>query len=291
MRFATYAAVGVALTLVVIKSFAWMLSGSVALLGALIDSCLDLFVSIVNLLAVRHALVPADKEHRFGHGKVEALAGLGQAALICLSALYLMIESYGRLANPQSIDNSFLAVGVMVISIALTLGLVVYQQRVSRLSGSLAIAADELHYRGDLLLNGGVIAGLVLSSMGGWLEIDGFIGLAIALYLLHTAWEILSQSADQLMDRELPDEARSRIKEIVLAHPKVTSVHDLRTRTAGRKQFIQMHVEMDPEMPLSDAHRISDEVEAGVLRAFPRADVLIHQDPEGHEDVSGLAQS
>ncbi len=291
MRLATYAAVAVAIVLVVIKFVAWNASGSVALLGSLFDSLMDFAVSVLNLLAVRQALVPADHDHRFGHGKVEALAGLGQATLISLSAAYLLFESYSRLANPEIIESGDLAIGVMIISMVLTLGLILYQRRVAQASGSLAIAADELHYRGDLLINGGVIVALVLSIAFGWLEADGFFGLGIAIYLFHAAWQIGRQSTDQLMDRELPDDVRTQVKKIALDHPRVKAVHDLRTRSAGRKQFIQMHLEMDPKISLTDAHRISDEVEGALMKTFPRAEILIHQDPEGHEEVSKLAQS
>ena len=278
MRHATYASVAVALVLIVAKLFAWGVSDSVSLLATLIDSVLDALASLINLLAVRHALSPADREHRFGHGKAEALAGLGQAAFIAGSAGFLLLESARRFANPVPLDAYGLGVAVMVFSMAATLGLLWFQRRVIRQTGSTAISADALHYRTDLLVNGSVILALWL-SVKGWSGFDPLFAIAIALYILYSAWEIVRRAFDHLMDRELPDEEREQIKAIVGAHPQVRGMHDLRSRRSGIDTFIQLHLELDDELRLLRAHAISDEVEQRLQQAYPTAEIIIHIDP------------
>ncbi len=278
MRLATYASTATAAVLIVAKFIAWVMTDSVSLFATLIDSCLDALASVINLFAVRHALAPADKSHRFGHGKAEALAGLGQATFIAGSALFLVIESIGRLLHPQEMTAMSVGVGVMLFSIAATVGLVMFQSHVIRKSGSTAIRADHLHYKTDLLVNASVIVALGLSAWG-WPGFDGVFALAIAAYILHSAWEIMQDALDHLMDKELPGEERRRIKKIVLAHPEVKGMHDLRTRRSGTTVFIQLHLEMDDNLPLIEAHRIADEVEAEIRAAFPGAEIIIHQDP------------
>jgi len=278
MRRATYASVSVALVLIVAKLFAWGVSDAVSLLATLIDSVLDALASLINLLAVRHALSPADREHRFGHGKAEALAGLGQAAFIAGSAGFLLLESARRFANPVQLDTYGLRVAVMLFSMAATIGLLWYQRRVIRQTGSTAISADALHYRTDLLVNGSVILALWL-SVKGWPGFDPLFAIAIAIYILYSAWEIVQRAFDHLMDRELPDEDREQIKAIARSHPEVRGLHDLRSRKSGLDTFIQLHLELDDELRLLRAHAISDEVEQRLQQAYPTAEIIIHIDP------------
>ena len=281
MRRATYASVAVAATLIVVKTAAWIVTDSVAILSSLIDSWLDALASAVNLLAVRHALLPADSEHRFGHGKLESVAGLGQSAFIAGSAVLLLFEAGHRLIAPAPVSNEIFGIGVMVFTIALTLVLVRFQITVVARTKSVAIGADSLHYKGDILLNGSVLVSLALSMSLGWGFLDPIFAIAIAGYILWNAWRIVAQSLAVLMDRELPDEDRGRIREIALAHPDVREMHDLRSRTSGTMTFIQMHLEMDGDIKLARAHGIADEVEAEIRAAFPGAEIIIHQDPEG----------
>ena len=285
MKRATWASVGVAAVLIAVKAWAFAVTGSMALLATLFDSLLDGAASVVNLIAVRVALTPADRQHRFGHGKAEALAGLGQAALIGASALFLASESVSRLLDPQPIDRSLEGIGVIVASLALTLGLVSYQRYVQRRTGSLAIAADSLHYASDFVLNFGVIAALVIAGVFGVVWADAAIALVLAAWIAYAAWEIVARSTSELMDRQLPREDRLRIEEIALSHPEVYTIHDLRTRQAGRTVFIQFHLEMEGGLTLRRAHAICDEVEAAIEADFPDAEILIHQDPAGHETV------
>ncbi len=288
MRLATYAAVATASVLILAKLAAWILTDSVSMLGSLMDSSLDGFASLINLMAVRHALVPADREHRFGHGKAEALAGLAQAAFITGSSVFLLLEVGDRAFRPHKIEASEIGIAVLVVSILLTLLLVAFQRHVVKRTGSLAISADSLHYKGDLLMNLAVILALVLVGGFGLIWADPLIGLAIAAYLLYGAWRIFALARDQLMDRELPDDMRARIREIATGHASVIDMHDLRTRASGTDTFIQMHLEMDPQMPLIEAHEISDEVEGWLREAFPGAEVIIHQDPFGVEEARAV---
>ncbi|MEX2518028.1 MAG: cation diffusion facilitator family transporter [Paracoccaceae bacterium] len=279
MRSATYAAVGVALTLIVIKLGAYLATNSVAMLSTLVDSTLDLAASLVNLFAVRQALVPADRDHRFGHGKAEALAGLFQSAIIAGSSAFLLFQAGERLLHPEPIMAENVGLVVMLVSIALTIGLVAWQRYVIRRTASLAISADSLHYVGDLLINGGVIAALVLGSSFGWLHADGIIAIAIAGILGFSAWQIIRTALAELMDEELGAEEREKVKEIALAQQGVLGLHDLRTRRSGQQIFMQMHLDIDGGISLGDAHIISDAVEIRLMQEFPEAEVIIHQDP------------
>ena len=284
MRWATYASVAVAIILIVIKIMAYLVTGSVAILSSLIDSFLDFIASGINLFAVRHALVPADHDHRYGHGKAEAIAGLAQAAFIVGSALFLIFEAINRFSHQQALENGMVGIGVMLITIALTALLVKFQRYVVKKTGSIVITADSLHYLGDLLLNLSVIVALILSIYLDWQIADPIFALMIALYILRSAWVIGEQSLAQLMDQELPDEVREEIKAIALQHPEVLNLHELRTRSSGRQYFFQLHLEMDGELKLKEAHQIANAVEIEICKAFPNAEVIIHEDMEGlHE--------
>lgn len=280
-RRAAIASVTVATLLILAKAAAWLTTGSISLLSALIDSTLDLAASLVNLIAIRQAIQPPDKEHRFGHGKAEPLAGLAQAGFVLGSAGFLLVHAGERLVRPAPISNTEVGYAVMGLSIVLTLGLVLYQRLVVRRTGSLAISADSLHYSVDLLTNVTVIVALVLSTQFGWLWADPLIAIVIGMVILRSAWQILKQSLNLLMDRELPDEDRARIRRIARSHPEVMDIHDLRTRSSGTHLFIQFHLELDGNMTLLDAHTISDQVMKELERAFPDAEVLIHEDPHG----------
>ncbi|WP_246068825.1 cation diffusion facilitator family transporter [Ferrovibrio terrae] len=284
MRRATYASVLVVLVLVAAKMAAWLQTESVALLASLVDSLLDGVASAINLLAVRHALTPADDEHRFGHGKAEALAGLGQGALVTGSALYLFITGIQHLITPQPIGSSPAGIAVMVLSILLTGGLILYQRHIVRQTGSLAIAADRLHYVADLATNLTVIAALLLASQPDYVWVDAVAALIVAAIIVKSAIDIVRGALDNLMDREMAEVDRERILTVVRQHSQARALHDLRTRRAGLQVFIQFHLELDPEISLRAAHRITDEIETELRRMFPGAGVLIHQDPAGYDD-------
>jgi ferrous-iron efflux pump FieF len=288
MRRAAIASVSVSLFLVGIKTFAYFASHSVAMLASLADSALDLFTSGLNLIAIRSALTPADAEHRFGHGKAEPLAGLAQGAFITASALFLVIQAVNRILKPEPIDHSVEALIVMCIAMACTIVLVIYQRKVIARTGSLAVEADQTHYLSDLSTNLGVVLALVLSSVLGWTLADPLIAIAVAGIMVYTALGVGRVSFHQLMDRELPDAERARICRIAMSHTAVKNVHDLKTRMAGLSTFIQLHLALDPQMKLADAHAVSDAVETALLEAYPGADVIIHQDPAGLEPPPAL---
>lgn len=281
---AAMASVAAASVLLVLKSYAAWATGSVAMLGSLADSGLDLLASAVALYSVRLAAQPADADHRFGHGKAEALAALFQIALITLSAGAICVHAVNRLDDAAAPMNIEYGVGVSAIAIAVTLALVSYQRRALRKSRSLAVRTDNLHYESDLYLNLSVIAALVLEQVGGLRGADALFGLGIALWLAWNAWRAANHAIDELMDREWPDEKRQRFLAVASQHPELKGIHDLRTRTSGTHDFVQFHVWVDPAMTVAHAHQVMDEVEEKLAAAFPGTEVLIHPDPEGHRD-------
>jgi ferrous-iron efflux pump FieF len=281
---ATWASLLVATVLIVAKFLAWIGTGSVALLSSLVDSLVDAAASLVNFFAVRHASVPADREHRFGHGKAEPLAALGQSAFLVGSAVLLMAEAIRRLISPEPVANPPAGIAVMVFSIVVTIGLVLYQRHVVRHTGSLAVGADELHYRGDIILNLSVIVTLVVGHSFSVPLLDPLFGAAVGVWIIYSAVKIARLSLTQLMDRELPDAERARVRAIAESHPEVAAVHDIRTRVAGPTAFIQLHIEMDGEMNLLHAHEVSDDVEGQLRDAFPHAEIIIHEDPAGIDE-------
>ena len=278
MKRATYASVTTAVILIVAKLYAWFITDSVSILASLIDSSLDALASIINLLAVRHALTPADHEHRFGHGKVESLSGLAQSTFITGSAGFLVLEAFARLANPQPVKVIGVGIGVMVLSIVMTFLLLLIQRHTIRKTASTAIKADYLHYSMDLLVNGSVVVALLLAA-GGWPGFDAVFAVAIVIFILHSAWGIAKESLEHLLDRELPDEDRARIEAIVLDYPGVCGMHDLRTRRSGRDVFIQLHLELPDNLTLVQAHAIADGVEVRIIEVYPDAEVIVHEDP------------
>lgn len=280
LRLATYASVSVAVVLISIKAWGYWQTQSMAILASLVDSLLDASASIANLLAVRFALAPADASHRFGHGKAEAIAGLAQGALIIGSAVFLVVESVGRLLDPRPLQAFETGLGVMLFTLLLTGMLVLFQSWVVARTQSAAIRADSLHYRTDLLTNLAVVGALLLSQLG-WLGVDPVFALLVAAYTVYAAWQIMGDSADELLDRELPEDQRQQVLAAVSQHVQVRGVHDMRTRRSGRVDFVELHIELDDHLPLTQAHTISDEVEALITAAMPNADVMIHQDPVG----------
>lgn len=278
LRLATYASTATAAVLVAAKLAAWIMTGSVSVLASLVDSLMDAGASLVNLLAVRYSLLPADAEHRFGHGKAESLAGLAQATFIAGSAVFLILQALDRLLNPRPLEALGVGMAVMLLAIVATLALVTVQRHVIRRTGSTAIRADALHYATDLLTNAGIILALGLAWLG-WPGLDPVFAIAIGLYILYSAGRIGLEALDQLMDRELPAETQARIRELVRGHPQVQGMHGLRTRQSGRTRLIQLHLELDGDLPLREAHAITEAVERGLRAAFPGADVIIHQDP------------
>lgn len=275
---ASMAAVTTATLLILGKLIAWLMTDSSSLLASLTDSFMDISASLINLLAIRYALAPADEEHRFGHGKAESLAGLVQSAFISGSALLLVMHGISSMLNQVPVVRLEAGIWVSVGSIVLTLLLVSFQGFVIRKTNSVAIKADMLHYRSDLLLNGGVLVALVLAGQG-WYWADGLFAILIGLFLVWGAVHIGYESVQALLDRQLPEEEQARIMALCCAVEGVHGVHDLRTRQSGPTRFVQLHLELDDQLPLVRAHQIADEAELAVRQAFERMDVIIHMDP------------
>lgn len=278
MRSATIASVSTAVILIVAKMFAWWLGGSVSVLASLADSLMDSLASLLNLMAVRYALQPADNEHRFGHGKAEFLAGLGQALFIGGSAIFLLFQGVDRLLHPQPLQSVGLSVGVMAFSMTATCALLLWQRHVVRLTHSMAIKADALHYASDLFSNAGVILALGLAWMG-FSFFDPIFAIGIGAMIGYSAVKIAMEAIDHLLDKELPEEIQREIETIAMSFDEVQGVHGIRTRQSGHIKVIQMHLEMDGDMPLRDSHALAEQVEDALRDAFPGADVIIHQDP------------
>ncbi|MBV4538120.1 MULTISPECIES: cation diffusion facilitator family transporter [Pseudomonas] len=278
LRLATRASLAVASILVLSKAVGWWLSGSVSLLAGLTDSALDAVASLLNLLAVHYALRPADDDHRFGHGKAEALAGMAQALFIGVSAVLIGVQAVERLRAPQPLGDTAAGIAVMVLSLVLTLALLAFQRKVIRATGSTAVRADSLHYRSDLLLNGSILLALLLAGFG-WPQLDALFGLGIALYILWSAIQIARESTAILMDKELPADVGERMLELVCAIPGVRGAHDLRTRVSGSYWFVQLHLELPGELALHDAHELCVQASAVIRQRYPQADVMVHADP------------
>ena len=288
---AALASIAMAIFLIGLKSWAAFQTSSMAMLGSLADSTLDLVASLVVLLGVRVAAQPADREHRFGHGKAEALAALMQVIIITISALFIGYRSIQRLIGGAETSDGELGIGVSLVAIALTFALVAYQRHVVRKTGSVAIATDRLHYASDLMLNASVIVALAVDQYARIVGADAVFGLLIALWLLWGAWYSSSHALNQLMDREWPDEKRETFLAAAREFPELQGLHDLRTRTSGTHDFVQFHVWVPANWTVREAHDRLDRVEEELQQRFPNTEILIHVDPEGQVDRETMLAS
>lgn len=283
-RYALYAGAAAMATvsvLIVAKTAAWFVTGSAAILASLTDSLIDAWVSGVNLLAIRYSLKPADREHRYGHGKIEGIAALFQAALITSAAVFLTLESVSRLLSVQKVESLDIALGVMAFSMTMSILLVAVQKYSLKFAPSLAVESDQAHYATDIVVNAGTILALGIVAAGGPHWIDSAFALVVVVYLAKTAWQIGFKGADMLMDRELPDSVRHGILELIVAQPLVLGVHDLRTRAIGMRVHVSFDVELDPDLTLQEAHDATRAIESAILQKYPHAEVMIHMDPAG----------
>lgn len=285
------ASVVLALTLLAAKSWAAWETGSTAMLGSLADTALDLIASLVTLAGIRIAALPADHDHRFGHGKAEALVSLGQVVLIAVSALWIGWRSMERLIAGSPTEELTLGVGVSLFAIAATMLLIWYQRCVIARTGSVAVKTDNIHYQSDLLLNSAVIAALLLDQRLGLPGADAFFGILISAWLLFGAWRASSDAVDQLMDKEWPEDQRAIFLAAAKEYPELAGLHDLRTRTSGTHHFVQFHVWVPEDWTVRQAHDRIDPVEEALQRRFPGTEFLIHLDPEGHTDRETMLPS
>jgi len=288
-RSAAFASISVALFLVALKVWAAWTTGSTAMLGSLADTALDLVASLATLAGVWIAAQPADEKHRFGHGKAEAIAAMFQVVLISISALGIAAHAIEKLivgSRPEAAANG---IGVSLVAIVATLGLLLWQRHVIARTGSIAIETDHAHYQSDLFLNLAVIAALALDHYAGIPGADAVFGIAIALWLGRGAWRASQRAIDQLMDHEWPDEKKALLLDAIARNPDLRGVHDLRTRTSGNRDFVQFHVWVDPNMTVREAHTVMDDIEGRLHAEFPDVEILIHPDPEGLVDEEGMA--
>jgi ferrous-iron efflux pump FieF len=284
---AALASVFTATLLGALKAYAAWTTGSVAVLASLADSVLDLFASLVTLGGVHWAAQPADDDHRFGHGKAEALAALFQVGVIAVSAFAILLQAIHRLGGEQAASHAETGIGVSVVAVIATLALTRYQQHIIRQTGSVAVGADRVHYQSDLYTNLAVIVALVLDQVAGLRGVDPVFGIGIACWLLFGAWRASSEAIHQLMDKEWPDDKRQRFVEVAGRHPELRGLHDLRTRTSGNKDFVQFHIWMDPHMTVAAAHDVVEKLETELGDEFPGTEIFIHVDPEGQIDEPG----
>ena len=262
------------------KGITFWVTGSVAILSSLFDSIQDMMTSGINMIAVRHAVEPADKNHRFGHGKAQALGSLTQGFIITAAALFLLFESVERFCRPKELAHVGIGVVIMVIAVIMTAGLVAFQTKVIRRTDSLSIKADRAHYTGDVLMNLGAIVAMAVAYQTGWMRVDAVFGIAVSLYLMIVVYGVVRASIIMLMDTEMPRTFRRRIKEIAYAFPEVTGVYGLKTRKSGSETFVQFCVQLKQTMTLREVHDVTDKIEAEIRKTFPETEVMIHPEPE-----------
>lgn len=289
MKLSTYFTVGGVFIIILAKIFGWYLTQSVTMLATLVDSLLDICVSIVNLLALHYALQPADKEHRFGHGKAEDIAVFSQAVFFVMSGIFLIFASIERIFHPNNhiLTEGKIAIKVLLFSTLITLLIVAFQSYVMKKAKSAVIEADSLHYFTDFLTNISAIIGIFITIYFKIIIFDCVAAIGIAIYIIYNAIKLFRRALNNLMDHELDEKERQVIIEVIKSHSKVLGFHDLKTRYAGVKAFIQFHLELDENITLKQAHKIALEIEKQILNKIPNAELIIHQDPEGaDEDVS-----
>ena len=277
--------VTVALVLVIAKLWAFGETGSLSIAATLADSAMDLMMSLGGLVAIIYAAKPADDDHNFGHTSAEDLAALGQSIFILISATVIAVAAILRLLdrNVSLPEREASGMVVIVFSIVITIALVLWQRRVAKQTGNRVVAADSLHYLGDLIPNVGALIALWASAKFGIGQIDSIVALAAAALLAFGAMRIGKAAFDALMDRQADTCMIAGIEDITRDFEGVHGFHDLKTRVAGSRVFVNLHIELDGTQTLEDAHAIGAALRRAITEAYPRADVLIHKDPVGVE--------
>ncbi len=281
LKIAPYYSVGTALVIFIIKFYSWALTDSVSIFASLMDSLLDISASAINLVALRLAITPPDHNHRFGHNKIEDLAVFGQSIFFFFSGIFAFYSAGQHMIHPVEIDHVDIGIYCMIACIVLTLFLLIYQSYVIKKTGSTLMKADKLHYTADLMTNGIVMISLYFSNQ--FHMLDAILGTAIACYIIYSSYGLFVRSIKNLVDEEFNDDERSKILGIIGEHKEVLGVHEFKTRYAGNKPFIQCHIEMDGDRTLTSVHEISDRIMEEILKVFPGAEIIIHQDPAGVE--------
>jgi ferrous-iron efflux pump FieF len=277
----------VAIALIIIKLVFGVITNSVSILASAVDSFLDLSASSVNYFSIRKSEKPADHDHRFGHGKAEGLAGLFQCFVIGVSSIYLIYLSVWRLLNGGNLQALDLGIIVIVFSIIVSLLLARYIRRVAKETESIALNADSLHYQFDVYTNIGIVIALTIIKFTDLNLIDPIISIVIAVLIIWSAKDIVMQSLNILMDKELPEEVVAEIEEIITNHnPEVRSFHKLRTRNAGSVKFIEFHVVMNYKLTFVKSHELAEDIIKEIEAVIPNSEVTVHVDPDKHPDYS-----
>jgi len=288
---ATVVATIVATALTILKLVIGVMSGSVAVLASAIDSLLDMAISIFNFFAIKKSEEDPDDAYQYGKGKIQAIAGVIEGTVITISGLYIIYKALEKLMNGSQSSLLTPSIVVMLISIIVTFFLVRYLLRIAKETDNIVIKADALHYQTDLWSNAAVLVSLVLVWMTGFDSIDALFGLGIGVYIVYSAYEIIQDGIAILLDRALEGEVVARIGEIISSHPQTTSYHWLKTRTDGTTNFVEFHLVLHPEMPLQEAHDITDEVEEKIVALDEKKRWLItpHYDPYDDEETNEKA--
>lgn len=271
--------------LCLLKIFGAFYTGSLAILSSLIDSLADVFASSISFVAIRFSTRPASQEHRYGYGRAESISALVQSAFIAGSGLFVMYDGLVRLLDPKPLEKAELGIIIMAISLATTVALIVFQKYVARKTASPAIAADSAHYTVDVLTNASIILSLIVVKLFNISWFDILTAFAISAYLIYNAYKIAAEAVAALTDRELSEEVRKQVIDIVMNSEGVKGYHDFRSRDLGGAYFFEIHLELDGSLPLDKTHELTDKAEEKIKETFPNAQVIIHQDPYGlHEN-------
>ena len=281
IKIASYASVTTAVIIMLAKSYAWLATESQSILASLIDSLLDISSSAINLIAIRFSLLPADDNHRFGHEKFQDLAIFSQSMFFFASCLFTLFSSSKSLFSGSELVNLELGANVMYFCVFLTFILVCFQSYVISKTKSKIISADKLHYFSDFITNIAVIISIYLSAT--FWYIDALAGIGISLYVMYASYRLFREAIRNLADEEFPQKEKDKILSIVSNYNQVKGIHELKTRYAASKPFIQFHLELDGNITLYRSHEMADKLMKDLLQEFPEAEITIHQDPAGLE--------
>lgn len=281
VKIASYASVTTAVIIMLAKSYAWLATESQSILASLIDSLLDISSSVINLIAIRVSLLPADDNHRFGHEKFQDLAIFSQSMFFFASCLFTLFSSSKSLFSGSKLVNLELGANVMYFCVFLTFILVCFQSYVISKTKSKIISADKLHYFSDFITNISVIISIYLSAS--FWYIDALAGIGISLYVMYASYRLFREAIRNLADEEFLQKEKDKILSIVSNYNQVKGIHELKTRYAASKPFIQFHLELDGNITLYRSHEMADKLMKDLLQEFPEAEITIHQDPAGLE--------
>lgn len=275
------------LILFCIKITFGLLTNSLSIIASAIDSFLDLSASVINFFSIYHSSKPADEDHKYGHEKAEAIAALFQGFIIITSSLFLVFEALKRLNKNIILDQLDKGILVMIISLFVSFFLSRYLKAVAVKTESIALHADSFHFKTDLYTNITIITGLIIVKITGLNTLDSIITILVAAYIIYSTYEIIKNSIDVLMDRELSKDKLSIIESTIKDHSKeIKGFHKLRTRNTGSTKFIEFHLEVNKELSFIEAHDLSEEIIKELEIKIPNSEIIVHVDPSEYPDYS-----